>query len=108
MVEFAELRLEALHAALRHADALALAHQLILEPLLLLVRLGVLDVLLDEGLVLLLYLLLELLDLVVHDLELSLELGDLVLRLDEVLREEVAVRANSLVQRLRNGLRVKG
>ena len=44
------------------------------------VHLGVLDVLLDEGLVLGVDLLLELLDLVVHDLKLALHLGDLVLQ----------------------------
>jgi len=62
------------------------------------VRLGVLDVLLDEGLVLGVDLLLELLDLVVHDLELALHLRDLVLRFDQALRVEVAVRAHRLVE----------
>ena len=33
-----------------------------------------------------------------HDLELALHLGDLVLRLDEVLAVEVAVGADGLVQ----------
>ena len=43
---------------------LAHAHEVVLERVLLLVRLGVLDVLLDEGLILCVDLLLELLDLV--------------------------------------------
>ena len=43
-------------------------------------------------------LLLELLDLTRHHLEPPLHLGDLVLRLDQVLRVEVAVGAHGLVQ----------
>lgn len=45
-------------------------------------------------------LLLELFDLVVHDLGLSAHLGDLVLRLDQALAVVVAVRAHRLVQLL--------
>eukprot|EP00964_Phaeocystis_antarctica_P122436 scaffold86114_cov74-Phaeocystis_antarctica.AAC.1 len=72
----------------------------VLEVVLLLLDLHVVEVLLDEALVLLADLVLELLDLLVHDLEAPLHLGNLVLRLDEVLRVEVAVGAHRLVQRL--------
>ena len=72
----------------------------VLEVVLLLFDLHVVEVLLDEALVLLADLVLELLDLLVHDLEAPLHLGDLVLRLDEVLRVEVTVGAHCLVQRL--------
>lgn len=44
--------------------------------------------------------LLELLYLVVHDLELALHLGDLVLRLDQILAVEVSVAPHALVQLL--------
>mmetsp|Transcript_10714 Transcript_10714/g.35502 ORF Transcript_10714/g.35502 Transcript_10714/m.35502 type:complete len:289 (-) Transcript_10714:777-1643(-) len=53
--------------------------------------------LLDEGLVLCLDLVLELVHLVVHNLELALHLGEVVLRLDEALRVLIAVRAHGLV-----------
>jgi hypothetical protein len=51
----------------------------VLEVVLLLFDLHVVEVLLDETLVLLADLILELLDLLVHDLEAPLHLGDLVL-----------------------------
>ena len=70
------------------------------EALLLLLHLHVVEVLLDQGEVLGGDLLLELLDLVVHDLKFALHLGNFILRLEQVLAVHVAVGANSLVHAL--------
>eukprot|EP00906_Rhabdomonas_costata_P030247 RCo042734 len=72
----------------------------LLQGLHLLLRLLLRAVLLQQGLLLDRDLLLELVDLVVHDLELSLHLIDLVAGLDEILGVQVAVRAHGLVEGL--------
>ena len=56
-------------------------------------------------LVLCLDLFLQLLDLMVHDLELPLHLGDLILALNQALRVEVAIGAHRLIQVLQGGER---
>eukprot|EP00047_Mylnosiga_fluctuans_P004629 m.235648 g.235648 ORF g.235648 m.235648 type:complete len:879 (-) comp12857_c0_seq1:210-2846(-) len=82
------------------ARSLAQAVDLGLEADLLLLDLVVDPVLLGQRPFLRRNLVLELVDLVVHDLELALHVGDLALSLDEVLAVQVALAADRLVQAL--------
>ena len=70
------------------------------EAFFFLLNLHVIEVFLDERQVLGADLLLELLNLVVHNLKLALHLGNLVLGLQKVLAVHVAVGAHRLVHRL--------
>eukprot|EP01137_Pigoraptor_chileana_P008978 Opistho-2@56554 len=98
MPQLVLLRLLRLNVLLRNVVLVANAVDLCDQALLFLLDLQVLKMFLHERRLLGRYLLLQLVDLVVHDLELALHLSDFVLRLDQILAVEVAIRSHGLVE----------
>mmetsp|Transcript_7978 Transcript_7978/g.18529 ORF Transcript_7978/g.18529 Transcript_7978/m.18529 type:complete len:259 (-) Transcript_7978:1015-1791(-) len=98
MIELVDLGLLGVDGLLRLCALVLLLRELVLQDLALLVDLLVFKMLLHESVVLGRDLLLELLNLMVHDLELALHLGNFILGLNKVLGVQVAVGPHGLVQ----------